>query len=95
MTNSNLYTYAYTLCTYNILCRANLILVLYVFFFTPTQVDDCQRICEEFVLSVKENMLGMLKKQKVHLLLHLMHSMRDIGPCSAFSAERLCCTMRC
>ena len=66
--------------------KSNLSFVWFV--FTPTQVDDFQRIREEFVLSVKDNMPSMLIKQKVHLLLHLVDSMRDFGPCSAFSAER-------
>ena len=44
--------------------------VFYIAYCKPRMADDWQHICEEFVLSVKENMPSLLKKQKVHLILH-------------------------
>ena len=33
-------------------------------------------------------MPALLKQPKIHIILHLAESIRDYGPCSAFSAER-------
>ena len=38
-------------------------------------------------------MPALLKKPKIHIILHLAESIRDYGPCSAFSAERYCCVL--
>eukprot|EP00731_Ephydatia_muelleri_P010822 Em0005g1408a len=41
-----------------------------------------------FVINVKHTMPELLNKPKVHLILHLVDCMVNLGPCSAFSAER-------
>ena len=42
----------------------------------------------EFVEAVSQHQPDMLKKQKVHLLLHLVECMEQFGPTSAFNSER-------
>ena len=45
-------------------------------------------VCREFVEAVSQYQPDMLKKQKVHLLLHLVECMEQFGPTSAFNSER-------
>lgn len=45
-------------------------------------ITETQHICNEFVQTVKENAPELLKKVKVHLILHLPQSMADFGPTS-------------
>ena len=46
------------------------------------------QIFKNFVQAVKEHQPDLLAKIKVHLLLHLVNSMIDFGPSSAFNTER-------
>ena len=56
--------------------------------FDPTEANAWQQICIDFVHSVRYFMPKLLHKQKVHYLLHLVVSMKNYGPSSAFSAEQ-------
>ncbi len=56
--------------------------------FEAERVVQCQRICVEFVQAVQITFPEMLQKPKIHLLLHLIDSMRDFGPASGFNTER-------
>ena len=50
--------------------------------------DECQRVCEGFVSSIKEHFPHLQKNVKIHLLLHLIDNMVDFGPTSSFNTER-------
>ena len=56
--------------------------------FSEDDLDGCNEVCQKFVTTVKEHQPEMLKKQKVHLLLHLPESMKEFGPTSCFNTER-------
>lgn len=56
--------------------------------FDPSMANEWKDICKKFLQEVKENRPEMLKKQKVHLLLHLVECMEQFGPTSAFNSER-------
>ncbi len=51
-------------------------------------VQEYTRVCEQFLSIVSQHKPEMLKKQKIHLLLHLPASMESFGPTSAFNTER-------
>eukprot|EP00731_Ephydatia_muelleri_P033943 Em0042g22a len=56
--------------------------------FEPSQAEQLRHICQEFVDNCIAHMPELARKQKTHHLLHLVDSMLDYGPSSAFSAER-------
>ncbi|KAL5516745.1 hypothetical protein EMCRGX_G002152 [Ephydatia muelleri] len=62
--------------------------VFRIAYFSPHLYHEWKSICENFVISVKQTMPELLNKPKVHLILHLVDCMVNLGPCSAFSAER-------
>ena len=62
--------------------------VAYCDYFDPSKAVECDHVCKSFVASVSEHQPDMLKKQKVHLLLHLTENMDQFGPTSAFNSER-------
>lgn len=62
--------------------------IAYCGLFHPVDADCYQQTCQDFVDAVKHSMPELLHKQKVHYFLHLVQSMIDYGPSSAFSAER-------
>ena len=45
-------------------------------------------VCKRFVDSVAEHRPEMLKKQKIHLMLHYVDCMEQFGPTSSFNSER-------
>ena len=47
-----------------------------------------QQVCEDFLQTVREHSPDLLTKVKVHMLLHLVESMKNFGPTSAFCTER-------
>ncbi|KAL5473733.1 hypothetical protein EMCRGX_G028267 [Ephydatia muelleri] len=49
--------------------------------------EEWSRISVAFVEALKTHMPELLQ-QKTHLILHLVDCMRELGPSSAFSAER-------
>ena len=49
---------------------------------------ETEHVCTDFVQAVKDHFPDMLKKLKVHLILHLAQSMADFGPTSSFNTER-------
>ncbi|KAL5509673.1 hypothetical protein EMCRGX_G005076 [Ephydatia muelleri] len=62
--------------------------IAYCNYFSPHLYHEWKSICENFVINVKHTMPELLNKPKVHLILHLVDCMVNLGPCSAFSAER-------
>ena len=50
--------------------------------------EEWSKICVAFFEAIKMHMPELLQKQKTHLILHLVDCMRELGPSSAFSAER-------
>lgn len=56
--------------------------------FHCNNLVEYQQICQDFVDTVKLNSPELLKKLKVHLILHLPQNMHDFGPTSAFNTER-------
>eukprot|EP00731_Ephydatia_muelleri_P024688 Em0016g959a len=65
--------------------------IAYCNYFSPHLYHEWKSICENFVINVKHTMPELLNKPKVHLILHLVDCMVNLGPCSAFSAERCEC----
>ena len=51
-------------------------------------LDAYQGTCDAFVQAIKEHNPSMLKKKKVHLVLHLPAALREFGPTSAYNTER-------
>ena len=51
-------------------------------------LDAYQGTCDAFVQAIKEHNPSMLKKKKVHLVLHLPAALRECGPTSAYNTER-------
>ena len=69
-----------------------LIKIFRIAYYLPVlkdKISDYQRICEQFVASVKEYMPQFAKRLKVHLLLHLTDDMLEFGPPARFNTERL------
>ena len=54
-----------------------------------SRLSETHRICVKFVQAVKDNTPELLKKVKVHLILHLAQNMLDFEPTSSFNTERL------
>eukprot|EP00731_Ephydatia_muelleri_P031910 Em0023g417a len=57
-------------------------------FFAMSLYEEWSKICVAFVEAIKMHMPELLQKQKTHLIRHLVDCMRELGPSSAFSAER-------
>lgn len=62
--------------------------IAYCQHFSLRRRGEIQQICEDFVGVVKQHAPELLKKVKIHLLLHLTDSIIDFGPTSAFNTER-------
>eukprot|EP00731_Ephydatia_muelleri_P007878 Em0004g216a len=62
--------------------------IAYSSFFELSKAEAWHQICVDFVHSVRDFMPKMLRKQKVHYILHLVQCMQDYGPSSSFCAER-------
>ena len=45
-------------------------------------------MCTQFVDTVSQCQPDMLRKQKVHMVLHLVDCMEEFGPTSALNSER-------
>ena len=61
--------------------------IAYCDYYDPS-LSEWSGVCREFVEAVRQYQPEMLKKQKVHLLLHLVECMEQFGPTSAFNIER-------
>ena len=57
--------------------------------FNPDKYLEWKGIVFRFVEAIKFHKPSLLKKQKIHLLLHLIDNMVDFGPTSSFCTERL------
>ena len=55
---------------------------------TVNSLDEVKSLCADFVSAVQQHAPEMLKKVKIHLILHLADDIRDFGPTSAFNTER-------
>ena len=76
-------------CNYGTSCLSlQLFKIAYCDYFDPSKAAECNDICKSFVETSSQCMPEMLKKQKVHLLLHLVECMAQFGPTSAFNSER-------
>eukprot|EP00731_Ephydatia_muelleri_P004904 Em0002g1080a len=53
-----------------------------------SMLDAYQGTCDAFVQAIKEHNPSMLKKKKVHLVLHLPAALREFGPTSGYNTER-------
>ena len=62
--------------------------IAYCGLFELVDADCYQRTCQNFVDAAKHSMPELLHKQKVHYFHHLVQSMIDYGPSSAFIAEQ-------
>ncbi|KAL5484433.1 hypothetical protein EMCRGX_G020930 [Ephydatia muelleri] len=50
--------------------------------------EQWKSVCQNFIDSVKVHFLNLLRRPKMHLILHLIECLEQYGPTSAFSAER-------
>ena len=62
--------------------------IAYCDYYAPSKAAEWKDICKDFVDNVHEYRPDMLKKQKVHLILHLAECMEQFGPTSSFNRER-------
>ena len=62
--------------------------IAYCDFFELSKAEAWNQICADFVHSVRDFMTEMLRKQKVHYILHLVQGMQDFRPSSSFCTER-------
>ena len=53
-----------------------------------SKAAEWQSVCQGFIDAVKQHMPPLLQKPKTHMILHLVQCMKELGPSSAFSAER-------
>ena len=70
------------------ICMHQVFQIAYCEFFAMSLYEEWSKICVAFVEAIKMHMPELLQKQKTHLILHLVDCMRELGPSSAFSAER-------
>ncbi|KAL5506819.1 hypothetical protein EMCRGX_G008563 [Ephydatia muelleri] len=50
--------------------------------------EQWKSVCQNFIDSVKVHFPNLLRRPKMHLILHLIECLEQYGPTSAFSAER-------
>ena len=62
--------------------------IAYCIPFQEADEAQCQEVCQQFLLTVRECQPELLQKRKVHLLLHLVECMREYGPTASFNTER-------
>lgn len=63
-------------------------MISYCNFYDPGKATEWKAICKTFVDTVSCYKPHMMKKQKIHLMLHLIDCMEQFGPTSAFNSER-------
>ena len=66
----------------------HILLQAYCLPFSDDTVEEYQLVCQIFVDATHEHKPQLHKKQKIHMLLHLVECMREIGPCSEFNTEK-------
>ena len=59
-------------------------IIAYAKKFSQSRYREWKRITYEFVTAITRYKPELLKKQKIHLLLHLVDNMQEFGPTSAF-----------
>ena len=74
--------------TYAILYNFQVFRVAYCLPFSDDTAEEYLLVCQKFVYTIREHKPQFLKKQKIHMLLHLVECMRDFGPCAGFNTER-------
>ena len=74
--------------TYAILYHFQVFRVAYCLPFSDDTAEEYLLVCQKFVYTIREHKPQFLKKQKIHMLLHLVECMRDFGPCEGFNTER-------
>ena len=60
----------------------------YCYLYEDHLKEEWKTICQTFTSSVKLHYPELLKRPKIHLILHLVDCMAQYGPTSAYSAER-------
>ena len=55
--------------------------------FDPNNADNVRTICQAFVTSICDYNPEMLRKPKIHSILHLSDNMMDFGPTAVCNAE--------
>lgn len=80
-----------SVCSYRkklLFCIFKVFKITYCDFCVESEENQYQRVCREFVNSVKQHFPELSRKLKVHLILHLTDNMMDFGPTSSFNTER-------
>lgn len=62
--------------------------IAYCDLYEPSKEEELTDTCSEFVYAVHQNKPEMSKRQKIHLMLHLVECMKQYGPTSSFNSER-------
>lgn len=63
-------------------------MIAYCRLYRFADYEECKQICQAFVNAVEEIRPEVMKKSKIHLLLHLADDMSQFGPTSAYNTER-------
>lgn len=62
--------------------------ISYCDFYEPSRKSERKEVCRKFVESVSIHRPDTLKKQKIHLVLHLVDCMQQFEPTPSFNSER-------
>ena len=60
----------------------------YCDFYDPNKEGEWRELCTDFVDSITTAYPELSKKQKVHLFMHIIDSMKAFGPTSSYCTER-------
>ena len=63
-------------------------MISYCRLYQSDHYQECKDICQEFVDKVAEIHPEVMKKSKIHLLLHLADNLSEFGPTSGYNTER-------
>ena len=63
--------------------------IAYCDHYDPSMFSELNCVCKEFFDT------NMLKKHKIHLILHLVECIEQLGPSSAFNSERCVTSCHC
>ena len=63
-------------------------MIAYCSCYQSSCYHEYSKVCQDFVEAVKEIRPEVMKKSKIHLLLHLTDNICEFGPTSAYNTER-------
>lgn len=85
---SKVTTISITVTLYSLKSHYYIVRIVYCKTFSTADLPNYRHLCQSFVEAVKVGCPELLKKPKIHLILHLPDNMQDFGPPSAYNTER-------